>query len=179
MEPVSQESYWNAVLKWGLIFAAADTFLTLVVNFMLINSPSLTALFFSGFIVCLFIAFGGLFAVRQYVSDNNINITIGRGALIGFLTAVVIVVCSQIFSEIYYLIDSTFLQRISEAQIEAYENSDLIPAESKQAFIDATYTQMQEGRSFFDILFGMAGTLVFTGALNALTGMVAANIYKK
>jgi hypothetical protein len=179
MEPIKHENYWNTVLKWGLIFAAADTFLTLVVNFLLIKSPSLMALFFSGIIVCLFIAFGGLFAVRQHVSDYNLNITIGRGALIGFLTACIIVVGSQFFSEIYFLIDSTFLQRLTEAQIAAYENSEFIPAETRQAMIDATYTQMQEGRSFIGIIWGMLGGLVFTGALNALTGMLAANIYKK
>lgn len=179
MEPIQHQSYWKAVLKWGLIFAAADTFLTLVVNILLIQSPSLMALFFSGIIVCLFIAFGGLFAVRQHVTDYNLSITLGRGALIGFMTACVIVVVSQVISEIYFLIDSTFLQRLTEAQIAAYENSEFIPDESKQAMIDATYTQMQEGRSVLGVIWSMLGALVFTGALNALTGMLAANIYKK
>lgn len=179
MEPINLQSYWNAVIKWGLIFAAADTFLTLVVNFLLIKSPSLMALFLSGTIVCLFIAFGGLFAVRQHVSDHNISIPIGRGALIGFMTAIIIVIGSQIFSEIYFLLDSSFMQRLSEAQIAAYENSELLPDEARQSAIDATYTQMQQGRSFLGIVFSMLGTLVFTGALNALTGMVAANVYKK
>lgn len=179
MEPIQHQSYWKAVLKWGLIFAAADTFLTLVVNILLIQSPSLMALFFSGIIVCLFIAFGGLFAVRQHVTDYNLSITLGRGALIGFITACVIVVVSQVISEIYFLIDSTFMQRLTEAQIAAYENSEFIPDESKQAMIDATYTQMQEGRSVLGVIWSMLGELVFVGALNALTGMLAANIYKK
>lgn len=178
MEPVKHESFWNAVIKWGLIFAAADTFLNLIVNYLLIQSPSLMALFFSGIIVCLFIAFGGLFAVRQHVTDHNISITIGRGALIGFVTACIIVTASQVFSEIYYLVDSSFLQRLTEAQIAAYENSELLPDETKSAMIDATYTQMQRGRTFLGIVWSVLGTLVFTGALNALTGMVGANIYK-
>jgi hypothetical protein len=178
MEPIEHKSFWHAVIKWGLIFAAADTFLTLVVNFLLIQSPSLMALFFSGIIVCLFIAFGGLFSVRQHVADHNISITIGRGALIGFVTACIIVAGSQVLSEIYFLVDSTFMQRLTEAQIAAYENSEFIPDESKRAMIDATYTQMQKGRSFLGILWSVLGGLVFTAALNALTGMVAANIYR-
>src|SRR5699024_3506505 len=101
-------SYWGSIGIAGLIFAIITFILQIIMGYIQISGGSIWVTSISGAIICLIGAFGGMVAVWHYASEYNTTTTFGKGALIGFLTGVVIVVIGIILGKLWLLIDPDF-----------------------------------------------------------------------
>lgn len=180
-ETVSSESpsYWTSVAVAGLIFGILAFVLSIVTTYATINSEPSGSMFspvqFIGVLVCLAGAFGGMLATWHYAKEFNVGIKLGRGALIGFLTGVVITVVSVVLGQLWQLIDPDMTQKLVESTIAQMEAMDL-PQEQKQQMIDMTAENVRSQQSIgSQLLWGIP----MYGILNLITGMIGAKIFGK
>lgn len=172
----SEPSYWNSVAFAGLIFGVIVFALSLLTAYATINSEPTGSLFsptqLIGVLGCLFGAFGGMLAIWHYAGNYNISITLGRGALIGFLTGVAISVVSVLLNELWTFVDPDMTQQVVESTIANLEQSDL-PEQQKQQFIDLI-AGSREGEGIGSQLLS---DIPLYGILNLITGMIGAKIF--
>lgn len=172
-------SYWNSVTIAGVLFGIVLFILSLVVGYATINSEPTGSMLsptqLLGILPCLLGAFGGMLATWHYAKEYNVVIKLGKGALIGFLTGVVITIISSLLSQGWTFIDPDMTQKMIDstvANIEAME----IPAEQKQKTIDMTVNSMRDRNNIgTQLLWGIP----MFGILNLLTGMIGAKIFGK
>lgn len=174
--PNDKSSYWNSVAIGGVIFGIIIFVLSLVAGYATINSEPTGALIspavWVGALSCLVGAFGGMLAIWHYAGNFNISVSLGRGALIGFLTGVAISIVSVLLNELWTFIDPDMTQQIVDSTIANIEASDL-PEQQKQQMIDLT-AGAREGESIgMQLLSGIP----LYGILNLITGMIGAKIF--
>lgn len=175
----SQLSYWPSVGIAAVIFGVISFVIYLVSSYTTINSEATGSMFtpsmFIGIFGCLVVAFAGFTAVWHYTNEYDLSLTIGRGALIGFLTGAAVAVVSALLSQAWALIDPNLTQRMIESTVANLENME-IPEESKQQMIDSTVESMRSSGSFSgQVLWGIP----INGLLNLLTGMIGAKVFGK
>lgn len=166
-------SYWPSVGIAALIFALLTFAIQTIVGYMQISGG--TGFIASGIsfvVVCLIGAFAGMMAVWHYANEYDLTMSLGRGALIGFLTGAAMVLFSIILGKLWLLIDPTYAERMMEATIERMEAMGGIPDEQ----IEATRQQAESGQSIIWQL--IIGIPVF-GILNLLTGMLGVQLFAK
>lgn len=172
----SEPSYWNSVAIAGILFGVIVFALSLLTGYATINSEPTGSLFsptqLIGTLGCLVGAFGGMLAIWHYTGTFNLSVTLGRGALIGFLTGVAISVVNVLLSEGWTFIDPDMTQQMVESTIANIEASDL-PEQQKQQMIDLT-AGSREGDGIGSQL--LSGIPLY-GILNLITGMIGAKIF--
>lgn len=175
MEELQQEttekpSYWNSVLMVGIVFGFILFIGQLLEGYYTINAGSGGG--WIGSVICLIAAFGGLAAVWYYLLEKDIAITLGKGALIGFLTGVVAQLASYGLVELWEFLNPSYAEAYKEAQIAAIENNPNLPEDWKQSSIDF----LHDPGIAWTLLIVIGGTL-FNGVLSMFTGMVGAKIF--
>lgn len=173
--PISKA--WPSIVIVGLIFSLVSFALSLFFSYQQINSEPSGSFFspamFSGVVICLITCVAGALAVWHFTKEVSKHLTLGQGALIGFLTGAVIVLFSVILNELWQLFDPDFTEKLIEATIANVEAMDL-PAESKNDMIDS----MAEGvRSQQSILQQLFWGIPITGLLNLVSGMIGVKLF--
>lgn len=161
----------------GVIFSLVSFVIGLFFGYQQINAePSgsiMSPMMFSGIVVCLVSALAGLIAVWHFTREVTPVISLGQGALIGFLTGAVIVIVSVVLNEVWTsLFDPEYTAKIMDATIANIEVMEM-PEENKQQMIDAMADQMGSQAIWQQIFWGIPAT----GILNLLTGLIGVKIF--
>ena len=128
-----------------------------------------------GTIACLFAAFGGMLATWHYAREYDAVIKLGRGALIGFLTGLVVTLISILLNQIWTVIDPDMTQQMVESAVANIEAMD-VPDEQKQMSIDMTVDMIRSQENIgTQLLWGIP----MYGILNLITGMIGAKLFGK
>src|SRR5690606_9644912 len=100
-----QPSYWNSVFIASAITALVVTIISLIGGYMTIGSEPSGTMFstmqLTGILSCLIGAMGGLIATWHYAKEHNVTFTIGRGALLGLLVALVATIISVLLGQLW------------------------------------------------------------------------------
>lgn len=173
-----EPSYWTSVGVAGVTFGLLLFILSLIAAYVAINSEPSGSFFtptqILSYLTCLIGIFGGMLAVWHYTSMYNITITLGRGALIGFLTGVCITVVNMALSQLWEFVDPDMTQQLIDSLVANYEAMEL-PDAQRQLLIDSTVQQMREGNFFSQLIKGAP----LNGILNLFTGMIGAKVFGK
>ncbi len=167
--------FWPSAGVAALVFGVLTFLMQLISGYIQISSEPSGSIFqpsmFLGVIVCLVGAFGGMFAIWHYVREHRLNLTLGKGALIGFMTGAIMVVLGVVFNEVWNMMDPDFTQKVLDSMIANYERMD-IPEETKQQMIDAAAQQADPsiGQQLF------YGIPIY-GVLNLITGMIGVSAF--
>lgn len=172
-------SYWPSVGIAAVIFGIISFVMYLISSYATINSEPTGSLFgpsmFIGLFGCLIGALAGLTAVWHYAKEYNLSITLGQGALIGFLAGAVMTIISSLLSQSWALVDPELTQKMIDSTIANFENMDM-PEESKQQMIDSTVESMRSQQQLgSQLLWGIP----ISGLLNLLSGMIGAKVFGK
>jgi disulfide bond formation protein DsbB len=174
---VTEPSYWASIGIAAVIFSLLTTVLQLISGYMQINAEPTGSLFsptmLFGVVVCLIGAFGGMVAVWHYANEYQITMKLGKGALIGFLTGVGIVLIGIVLNKLWLLVDPDMQQKMMESTIANFEAMDM-PEETKQQMIDQAASQANPSIGM-QLLYGIP---IF-GILNLLTGMLGVSLFAR
>lgn len=164
-------SYWESIGIAALIFAIITWAIGLIMGYATINgSTGVMSSLISKVVICLIGAFAGMVAVWHYANTYDITMKLGKGALIGFLSGVGIVIISIILSKIWMFIDPDYYQKIMQATIERLKEMN-VPEEQVSAMAKSDSTP-SIGRQL------LIGIPVF-GLLNLATGMIGVALFAK
>lgn len=177
-QELSLSDYLPSIGIVGSIFSLVSFVIGLFFGYQQINAEPtgsiMSPMMFSGVVICLVSALAGLIAVWHFTKEVTPFITLGQGALIGFLTGAVIVLVSVVLNEIWILFfDPEYTTKIMDATIANIEAMEM-PEESKQQMIDAMADSMAGGQSIWKQIFW--GVPV-TGLLNLLSGLIGVKIF--
>jgi len=182
MEDLEQKSsdnpsYWASVIISGVIFGIILFAIGLIAGYATINSEPTGAIFtpsqLIGTVACLFGAFGGMLATWHYAKEHDIAIQLGKGALIGFLTGVIITFINILLTKGWAFIDPDMTQKVIDSTVANVEAMEM-PAEQKQMTIDMTVESLRSGQSIWSqLLWGIP----MYGILNLITGVIGAKIF--
>ncbi len=181
MEPEINDSntssYWSSVILASVIFGLISFALTIGAGYYMINSePTNTTINPStivGAITCLFTAFGGMLAVWHYTREKVDSITLGKGALMGLLTGVIIGLLSLFLSNVIWpLIDPSYTNKIIDATMRTMQARGL-----SQEQLQKMSDMMHSGSPWKSI--GYAVNVVIFAFLNMITGMVGARMFSE
>jgi len=173
----SSSNYWPSVILASVIFGLISFALTIGAGYYTINSePSNSVLNPStivGAITCLFTAFGGMLAVWHFTREKADSLTIGKGALIGLLTGLIIGLLSLFLTNIVWpLFDPSYSDKIIDATIKTMQSRGMTQ-EQLQKMSD----MMHSGSPWKSI--GYAVNVVVFAFLNMVTGMVGAKMFSE
>lgn len=168
---------WPSIVIAGGIFSLISFVLSLLFGYQQINSEPSGAIFsplmLSGVVICLVTCVAGAVAVWHYTKEVTVYLTLGQGALIGFLTGVVIVIFSIILNELWMLFDPGYTEKLIEATIANVEAMDM-PASTKEDMIDSMAESVRSQQSVLQQLFW---GIPITGLLNLISGMIGVKIF--
>lgn len=172
-------SYWSSIAIAGLIFGILAFALSLISTYSVINSEP-TGSYFSPLqigiwlVTCLVAAGAGMLAIWHYEREYEVSITLGKGALIGFLTGVAMAIIGALLNQFWQqFIDPDMMQKFVDSMIANMEAMEM-PEEQKQQAIDMTAQSAREGGGFFSQL--LTGIPLY-GVLNLITGMIGVKIF--
>jgi len=184
MNDETQEfSYWPSVglasVLMGIVMFAIST----ITGYVQINSEPTGAIFqpaYFGYIfLCLIGAFTGMLAVWHFARESGQPFTLGKGALIGFLAGVGVVIISSVLGQLWNLIDPNFKDQMMKSMIANVDAMSNIPEDARKTQIDAIAQQFRESGSITGILKQMAYGIPFYGVLNLLTGLIGVKLFAK
>ncbi len=169
-------SYWGSVGIAALIFAIITWAIGLAMGYVRMGGDvGWVSSIVSGVVVCLIGAFAGMMAVWHYSKENDITMKLGKGALIGFLTGVAMVIISIILSKIWLLIDPDYYLQMKEATLANIETMDL-PEEQEEAMLNRLNSNFEDQFTIWrQLLWGIP----IYGILNLLTGMLGVQLFAK
>lgn len=178
-EESGSDSYWASVIFGALIIGLIMSIMGLFSQYLTISNEPTGANFgigpAVGTLACLVGAIGGILSTRHYANNVNDTFTIGKGALIGFLTGVVGVLLSTLVTFIWiYIIDTGLPQTFYDWQITNIEAQNLTDAQAEM-FI----SRIPEPGSTTAMMFQVGIGLVVVGILNAISGMIGTKIFAK
>ncbi|MDX1671792.1 MAG: DUF4199 domain-containing protein [Balneolaceae bacterium] len=170
-------NYWMSVGIASLIFGLVIFVIGLISTYLTINSEPSGSLFspvyLIGMLNCLIGAFGGMVGVWHYTKEHSISIQLGRGALIGFLIGVGLVVISAVLNQLWLVVDPDMTQNLIDSMIANVEAMDL-PEEQRQAMMDQ---MVESARSQQQIGSQLLWGIPIFGILNLITGMIGAKVF--
>lgn len=173
-------SYWPSVAIGGFIVAIVTSIASTGYLYYLASAePSMAVMIQAGMvslISCLLGMIGGIISNRHYAKSNEITYTIGKGALIGFLTGVAAVLIGTILGQIWQVIDPALMDNFASNLISSLETADMPEAQLEEA-IASTQKSMAEQKTLVGILKGMGIGILAMGAINAITGMIGAKLF--
>lgn len=178
----ANSNYWPSVFISGGIFGVIYFLLPLLVGYMMINADSSGAMsslliFFLGICVaCLVGTLGGFTSAWHYSRQFARQLDLGKGALIGFITGVIIVVVEALASQFWSVIDPDYIAKLVESLTAIVGNLD-IPESQKQMQIDSIAGQFQSSNSFGSVFVDLLIQAPIWGLLNLVTGMIGAKIF--
>ena len=176
-QKLSFSDYLPSIGIVGVIFSLISFVIGLFFGYQQINAEPTGSFFspmmLSGTIVCLVSAFAGMLAVWHFTREVTPFLTLGQGALIGFLTGAVIVLVSVFLNELWIMVfDPDYTTKIMDATIANVEAMEM-PEESKQQMIDAMADSMTGQSTWRQIFWGIP----VTGLLNLITALIGVKIF--
>lgn len=177
-QQLSFSDYLPSIGIVGAIFSLVSFVIGLFFGYQQINAEPTGSFFspmmLSGTIVCLVSAFAGMIAVWHFTREVTPYLTLGQGALIGFLTGAVIVIVSVLLNELWIMLfDSGYTTKIMDAAIANIEAMEM-PQDSKQQMIDAMGESLNTSQSLWRQIFW--GVPV-TGLLNLITALIGVKVF--
>lgn len=177
MEPVEKNNFWASVILAGLIFSVIYFAMTIGTGYYVINSQATSSVLgpssIIGTFACLVAGFGGMLAVWHYVQTYDVTTTLGRGAVIGVLTGVLIGIVSFLLVHLWEYIDPNYTSRLMDAQIAMMKAKQNMTPQQQQKFAD-----MMHNKSMLVELMGAIFTTLGISILNLVTGMIGAKMFK-
>jgi hypothetical protein len=177
MEPVDQNSYWSSVILASLIFGVVYFALTIGTGYYVINhqptSAAMSPSSIIGTVVCLFAGFGGMLAVWHHINEYGVTIQMGRGAVIGIITGLLIGIISFVLVHLWEYIDPNYTSRLMDVQIAIMNSKGNLTSEQQQKMAD----MMHNRGAMFQVL-GALFTTIGLGILNLITGIIGTKIFK-
>ncbi|MEQ9266494.1 MAG: DUF4199 family protein [Balneolaceae bacterium] len=178
-EESGSDSYWASVIFGALVIGLIMSIMGLLSQYITISNEPTGASFgigqAIGTLACLVGAIGGILSTRHYANNVDDTFTIGKGALIGFLTGVVGVLLSTIVTFIWlYIVDTGLTQTFYEWQIANVEAQNLPDAQMEMAI-----SFIPDPNSTSAIMMQVGIGLVVVGILNAISGMIGTKIFAK
>lgn len=178
-EQNNQPSYWRSVGIAGVIFGIIVFILSLISGYAVINSEPTGSLFspvqFLGIFVCLIGAFGGMLAIWHYANEYNIDIKLGRGALIGFLTGACIAIMMVLLNQAWSAIDPDMTQKMIDSTVANLEAMDIPEAQKQQAIDSSVQTIRNQQNMGTQLLWNIP----LYGMLNLITGIIGVKLFGK
>lgn len=178
-EESGSQSYWGSVIIGGLIIGLIMSIMGLVSQYITISNEPTGSSFgigqLIGTVACLVGAIGGIIATRHYADAVDEPFTIGKGALIGFLTGVAGVLLSTVVTFVWiYIVDTGLTQAFYDWQVANIEVQNLPDAQMEMAM-----SFIPEPGSTSALMFQVGIGLVVVGILNAISGMIGTKIFSK
>ncbi len=176
----SINNYWPSIVIVGAIFSLISFVIGLFFGYQQINSEPAGS-FFSPFmlssgVICLFTAFAGMVTVWHYTKEISPSLSLGQGAVLGFLTGAVITILSVVLSEIWVMFfDPEYTEKILASMIANIEAMDM-PSSTRDDMIDAIADSMETQQSFLRQIFW---GIPVTGLLNLLTALIGVKVFAK
>ncbi len=172
----SNQSYWVSVILAAGIFSVASFVIGLLFNYAQFNSEPSGSLFspmtLGGGFICLATSFAGMLAVWHYAKEVDLYLTLGKGALIGFLTGVFVILFSTVLNELWQFIDPDYTEKMIESTVANFEAMNM-PDETKEMMIDATVDSLRNPNMFMTILSGIP----LYGITNLITAMIGVKLF--
>lgn len=166
-----------SILIAGGIFSLASFVLNIAFGYQQISSEPTGAVFsvsmLSGVVICLITCLAGALAIWHYSKEVTPFITLGQGALTGFLTGITIVLISVVLNQLWALIDPEYTEKLIEATIANVEAMDL-PSNTRQDMIDGMVEGVESSQSVSTQIFW---GIPITGLFNLISGMIGAKIF--
>ncbi|MDZ7718173.1 MAG: DUF4199 domain-containing protein [Balneolaceae bacterium] len=177
-QELSFQDYLPSIGIVGLIFSLVSFVVGLFFGYQQINAEPtgsiMSPMMFSGVVICLVSALAGLLAVWHFTREVTPFLTLGQGALIGFMTGAVIVLFSVVFNELWIMLfDPEYTTKIMDATIANIEAMEM-PEANKQQMIDAMADSVAGGQSIWQQIFW---GIPVTGLLNLVTGLIGVKIF--
>lgn len=170
--PSKNPNYWPSVAIAGLATAVIYSGMGLLSGYLTLGG-SATAGQITGVLTCLIGAVGGFIVNWHYANEYDITYKIGKGALLGFLTAVAAVVFGTLVSLIWTnLIDPGLNQALYDVQIETLEQQGM---SQEQIDMAMSFTPKPGSTGYLLTQVGMG--LVGLGIFNAISGLIGAKIF--
>lgn len=165
-------NYWPSVAIAGLATAVIYSGMGLLSGYLTIGG-SATAGQVTGILTCLIGAVGGFIVNWHYANEYEITYKIGKGALLGFLTAVAAVVFGTLISLIWTnLIDPNLNQALYDAQLTTLEQQGM---SQEQIDMAMSFSPKPGTTGYLVAQVGMG--LLGLGIFNAITGLIGAKIF--
>jgi hypothetical protein len=180
MEPIN-DSYMPFALRLAVIFAIIAFVGNLVITYTVIGmEPSMMTLLIpsiSSTVVCLIAAVAGLLVVRGYIKATDLRVPVGKGAVIGLVTGVLIAVISGVLGILWDFVDPNMTKNMMNSMLAATSS---IPGMDEAARQRAEDQMMASDPTQWSTrLMGLGiGTLGF-GIVNMITGMIGAAVFSK
>ncbi len=175
-QDISFNSYLPSIGIVGVIFSLITFVIGLFFGYQQINAEPTGSFFspimLSGAVICLVSCVAGAIAVWHFTREVTPFMTLGQGALIGFLTGAVIVIVSVLLNELWISVfDPEYTEKIMDATIANVEAME-IPEDAKQNAIDSAAGQFNQS-TWRQLFWGIP----ITGLLNMITGLLGVKIF--
>lgn len=177
-------SYWTSVGVAAVIFGILYFAVNIIWGYYSINSEPSGSMYammsqaLGGSIGCLIGGFGGMLAIWHYVNlYDGLSLKLGKGALIGFLTALGIAIVGTILSQIWNFIDPAFTDKLMESMIANYEQMEGISDAQRRQIIDSVASEFQNSKTFGGILKGMGFSALSLSIVNVITALIGVKIF--
>ena len=178
----NSRNLWDATIFAGSIMAVVIFSLSTITGYIQINSQPdgsiLQPSFTGSFLVCLIGAFAGMLAVWYHTKYIKPHLTLGRGALLGIITGLIVIIGENILASFWNFLDPDYTKQLMESIIASIEAMD-IPDNLKQQQIDMIgqqYSKVSTFSGFFkQVLYGFP----LYGLLNVITAMIGVKVLGK
>lgn len=177
----ANESYMPIAFRFAMIFAIVAFVGNLIVNYMVISmEPSMTMLFIpsvAGGVICLVAAIAGLLVVRSYIKTTGLRVPVGKGAVIGLVTGVLIAVVSSVLGILWDFVDPNMAKNMMNAMMGAMDSMPGMDEASRQAAMDQMMAN--DPTKFSTRLMAMGIGVLMFGVVNLISGMIGAAVFSK
>jgi hypothetical protein len=177
----ANESYMPFALRFAMIFAIIAFVGNLVVAYTVTSmQPSMMMMFIpsiASVVLCLVAAVAGLLVVRGYIKATDLRVPVGKGAVMGLVTGVLIAIISGVLGILWDFVDPNMTKNMMSSMMGAI---DSIPEMNEAARQQAMDQMMANDPSKWSVrLMGLGiGTVMF-GIINLISGMIGAAIFSK
>jgi hypothetical protein len=122
--------------------------------------------------ICLVAPSTGLLAVKLQAAEEPV-MTLGRGAVIGLATGVMLAVVMTASSIFWEVVDPEYSKNFMEAMRRFYEAMPNLPEDA----LEKMFEGLEEQFTMVGRLKGLAFSALLNGLLNALTGLLGAKLF--
>jgi hypothetical protein len=174
-------SYMPFAVRFAVIFGLVTFLGGLIMGYMVISmEPSPMVMIVPsamGIGLCLIAAIAGLLVVRSYIKTTGINVAVGRGAVIGLVTGVLIGVIGSVLSLIWEFVDPNFAQNMMNAMVGAVDTMTQLDQAGRDQMIDQMMAN--DPTNLTTRLTSFAMNIAFMAIANVITGMIGAAVFSQ
>lgn len=167
--------------RFAMIFAIIAFIGNLILNYTVISmEPSMMMMFIPSIasgVICLIGALAGLLVVRSYIKATDLRVPIGKGAVMGLVTGVLIAVFSGVLNLLWDFVDPNMTQNFLNAMTSAFDAIPEMDEAARQAAIDQMMAN--DPTKITTKLLGIGIGILVYGVINLITGIIGAAVFSK